>query len=94
MSGSGSYVRRSKVRDDILYRVLRYARHRNVCRSWIDKECSPEKDSSEKQATMDSMDILYRRSRHPVGLLAVILQTQDEVKFLQTIMKGHRPSKL
>jgi hypothetical protein len=88
-SGSGTYIRRSKVRDDILYRILRYASHKNVCRFWIDKECSPEKDSSEKQATMDSMDILYRRSRHPVGLLAVILETQDEVHFLQTLIKGH-----
>lgn len=86
---SGRYIRRSKVRDDILYRILRYASHQNVCRFWIDKECSPEKDSSEKQATMDSMDILYRRSRHPVGLLAVILETQDEVNFLQMLMEGH-----
>jgi hypothetical protein len=44
MSGSGTYIRRSKVRNDILYRVLRYARHRNVCLFWIDKECSLEKD--------------------------------------------------
>jgi hypothetical protein len=88
INGSGRYVRRSKVRDDILYRILRYARHKNVCRLWIDQECSPEKDSSEKQTTMYSMDVLYRRSKHPIGLLAVILETQDEVNFLQTLMVG------
>jgi hypothetical protein len=37
---------------------------------------------------MDSMDVLYRRSRHPIGLLAVILETRDEVNFLQTLMMG------
>jgi hypothetical protein len=37
---------------------------------------------------MDSMDALYQRSRHPIGLLAVNLETQDEVNFLQTLMMG------
>ena len=85
---SGGHVRRSKVRDVILHRILRYAKHKNVCRFWIDKECSPEEESSEKQTTMDSMDILYRTSRHPIGLLAVILETQIEVNYLQSLMMG------
>lgn len=85
----GGFVRRSKVRDVMLCRILRYAKHKNVCRFWIDKECSPEKESSEKQTTMDSMDLLYRTSGHPIGLLAVILETQTEVNHLQTLMLGH-----
>jgi hypothetical protein len=59
-----------------------------VYRFWIDKECSPEEDSSEKQTTTTSMDAWYRRSRHPIGPLAVILETQDGVNFLQTLMMG------
>jgi hypothetical protein len=47
-SGSGKYVRRSKVRGDMMYRILRHARNKDVCRFWIDKECSPEKDSSQR----------------------------------------------
>jgi hypothetical protein len=86
---SGGYVRRSKVRDVILRRILRYAKHKNVCRFWIDKECSPEEESSEKQTTMDSMDLLYRTSRHVIGLLAVVLETQSEVNYLQSLMMGH-----
>jgi hypothetical protein len=86
---SEEYVRRSKVRDVVLRRILRYAKHKNVCRFWIDKECSPEEESSEKQTTMDSMDLLYRTSRHPIGLLAVILETQSEVNYLQSLMLGH-----
>jgi hypothetical protein len=34
------------------------------------------------------MDALYRKSRHTIGLLAVILDTQDEVNLLQTLMMG------
>jgi hypothetical protein len=35
------------------------------------------------------MDLLYRESRHSIGLLAVILKTQPEVNYLQTLMMGH-----
>jgi hypothetical protein len=89
IGSSGGYVRRSKVRDVILRRILRYAKHKNVCRFWIDKECSPEEESSEKQTTTDSMDLLYRTSRHAIGLLAVVLETQREVSCLQSLMMGH-----
>lgn len=76
--------------DEVLTRVLRYAKHNGLRRFWIDRECSPlEDDLEEKQITMDSMDLLYRESRHPIGLLAVILQTQLEVNCLQTLMMGH-----
>jgi hypothetical protein len=37
---------------------------------------------------MDSMDLLRRVSRHPIGLLAIILKTQPEVNYLQTLMTG------
>jgi hypothetical protein len=86
---SGGYVRRSKVRDVILCRILRYAKHKNMCRFWIDKECSPTEESSEKQTTMDSMDLLYRTSRYVIGLLAVTLKTQTEFNYLQSLMLGH-----
>jgi hypothetical protein len=32
---------------------------------------------------------LYRTSRHVIGLLAVILKTQNEVNYLQSLMLGH-----
>jgi hypothetical protein len=89
--GTGGRSRRkSIVRDEILTRVLRYARHNGLQRFWIDRECSPlEDDSEEKQVTMDSMDLLYRVNRHPIGLLPVILKTQPAVNHLQTLMMGH-----
>jgi hypothetical protein len=89
VEAGGRSRRESIVRDEVLTRVLRYARHNGLRRFWIDRECSPlEDDSEEKQITMDSMDLLYRESRHPIGLLAVILQTQLEVDCLQTLMMG------
>jgi hypothetical protein len=89
--GTGGRSRRKSIlRNEILARVLRYARHNGIRRSWIDREYSPLKDhSEEKQITMDYMDLLYRESRHPIGLLAVILKTQPEVNYLQTLMTGH-----
>jgi len=38
---------------------------------------------------MDSIDLLYRESRHPIGLLVVILETQLEVNYLQILIIGH-----
>jgi hypothetical protein len=72
---AGGESRRKKiVRDEVLTRVLRYARHNGIRQFWIDREYSPlEDDSEEKQVTMDSMDLLYRESGRPIGLLAVIL---------------------
>jgi hypothetical protein len=66
----------SIVRDEVLIRVLRYARHNGLRRFCIDKECSSlEDEPEEKQITMNSIDPLYRKSRHPIGLLAIILET-------------------
>jgi hypothetical protein len=67
----GGHPRKSVVRDEVLERVLRYANHIGIFRLWIDKECSPQEDLVEKQTAMDSMDLVYRQSRHPIGLLAV-----------------------
>jgi hypothetical protein len=41
-----------------------------------------------KQTAMDSMDLVYRQSGHPVGLLAVVFYDQSEVNYLQTLMMG------
>jgi hypothetical protein len=74
IEAGGESRRESIVRDEVLTRVLRYARHNGLRRFWINRECSPlEEDSEEKQITMDSMDLLYRESGRPIGLLAVIL---------------------
>jgi hypothetical protein len=83
IEAGGESRRQSIVRDEVLTRGLRYARHNGIRRFWTDRECSHlEDDAEEKQVTMNSMDLLYRGSRHPIGLLAVILKTQPEVNDL------------
>jgi hypothetical protein len=53
VEAGGQSRRKSVVRDEVLTRVLRYARHNGIRRFWIDKECSPlEDDSEEKQITI------------------------------------------
>ncbi len=37
---------------------------------------------------MDSMDLVYRNSRYPVGLLAVALESQDEADKLEELLMG------
>ena len=84
----GDPVRKSVVRDEVLERVLRYANHIGKCRIWIDKECSPQENLVEKQTAMDSMDLVYRLSRHPIGHLAIVLDDRSEVDYLQMLMIG------
>jgi ribosomal protein L31E len=84
----GGHPRKSVVRDEVLKRVLRYANHIGKCRIWIDKECSPQENSVKKQTAMDSMDLVYRLSRHPIGLLAIVFDDQSEVNYLQMLMMG------
>lgn len=84
----GLYTRWTAIRDEVLARVLRYANYHGLRRIWIDKECSPQEESDEQQTAMDSMDLVYCRSRYPIGLLAVILETQNETNYLQMLMIG------
>ncbi|KAM0714666.1 hypothetical protein Q7P37_009964 [Cladosporium fusiforme] len=84
----GEYLRQSRVRDEVLFRVLRYAERHSIRRIWIDKECSPQKNDKKKQIAMDSMDLVYRHSKHPIGLLAVVLECETEIDFLEMLMTG------
>lgn len=88
LGSQGRYPRRSRVRDKVLERVFAYAKAKGVRRFWVDKECSPQRGSEEKPIAMDSMDLFYSGSRYTVGVLAIILQDQDEINFLQALMMG------
>ncbi|KAK6431493.1 hypothetical protein LTR95_012347, partial [Oleoguttula sp. CCFEE 5521] len=84
----GSHFRYSKARDNVLTRTIRYARCKNVSRLWIDGECIPQVESEEKRTALDSMDLVYSRSKYPVGLLATFIETQDEANILQDLLDG------
>jgi hypothetical protein len=48
IEAGGESRRESIVRDEVLTRVLRYARHNGLRRFWIDRECSPLGEDSER----------------------------------------------
>lgn len=84
----GDHFRQSVIRNEVLERVVRYADLKKISRIWIDQECSPQDDHRKKHIAINSMDLVYHHSNHSVGLLAVILRTQDEVNRLQQLMLG------
>nr|POF02614.1 hypothetical protein CFP56_58246 [Quercus suber] len=84
----GGSPRSNQVRDEILRRVISYAQWHKIHRIWIDQECTIQHEESEKQIAMDSMDLVYRESNLSLGLLAVILETQEEVNSLQNLLMG------
>lgn len=45
-------------------------------------------DSAGKRSALDSMHLVYSRSKHPVGLLTVFIQTQEEANVLQDLVDG------
>lgn len=67
----GDSCRRNRVDNLVLDRAIRYASSENIPFIWIDQECMDQEDgSNEKAIGIESMDLVYRRSRHPVGLLS------------------------
>lgn len=81
-------VQEAKVRDGVLDRATRYARSRKVSTIWIDQECIDQEDANAKKAAMRSMDMVYRRSRYPVGLLSTPLRHQHELDLLLLLLQG------
>ncbi|KIW87768.1 uncharacterized protein Z519_11742 [Cladophialophora bantiana CBS 173.52] len=80
--------KRSKVRDVILDRVVRYTVSGNIPAFWIDQECINQSDEKAKIAAMQSMDIIYRRSQYPVGVLSTPVRCQREIDCLLELLNG------
>ncbi|EXJ73940.1 uncharacterized protein A1O5_02234 [Cladophialophora psammophila CBS 110553] len=78
----------SEVRDVILDRVIRYTVSGNIPAFWIDQECINQKDEKAKIAAMQSMDMIYRRSQYPVGVLSTPVRYQREINCLLELLNG------
>lgn len=77
--------RDSKVRNVVLSRAMRYARHSNCQYIWVDQECiKPE----ELPKAINSMDVIYARSRLPVGLLTTVLSQLEDIRLLRDLIQG------
>jgi hypothetical protein len=75
----------SRVRDEVLSRASKYARHVGVDYIWTDRECIAE---DQEEEAMNSMDLVYKRSLHPVGLLATVLSQASQMCLLRELLEG------
>lgn len=86
-SREGEFLR-SKVRDSVFERVGKYMMHFNLRYLWIDQECLVQEDGEEKRTAIQAMDLVYGRSRHPVGLLYQPIMSIVELELLAGLMNG------
>jgi hypothetical protein len=63
--------RPNKAPGDILYRAISYALRHDIRFIWIDQECIEQDDPNDQTVGIQAMDLVYARSEHPIGMLAV-----------------------
>jgi hypothetical protein len=73
----GKFIKRFKTRDILLQRAMRYAAAVRTRRFWIDQGCFDQDNADERQAAMDSMDLVYQRSAFPVALLEITFESRE-----------------
>jgi hypothetical protein len=79
----------SKVRNGVWKRVIAYAQSCGVDPIWIDRECIPQEENSpQKEVAMNSMDIVYIRSKYPLGLLFKPIMSLVDLYILISLLEG------
>ncbi|KAH9909316.1 heterokaryon incompatibility protein-domain-containing protein [Xylariomycetidae sp. FL2044] len=78
----------SEVRDAVWRRVLAFATYEKCPNIWIDRECVEQDDDAEKEAAIQSMHLVYGRSRSPVALLTRTLDSEQELGLLVHVLRG------
>lgn len=61
----------SKIRNVILDRAITYMKYVQCKNLWIDRECIRQDQSLGQEFAIQSMDLVYSRSRFPMALLSV-----------------------
>ena len=79
----------SKVRNAVLDRVTRYAKYRNCTLFWIDQECVEQQHPRKKELAIQSMDLVYSLSNHPVALLHVSIDSIEDLNILTDLLTGY-----
>jgi hypothetical protein len=77
-------IKHFETRKSVLRRVLSYTKYRDTPFFWIDRECI---DQAERQAAMDSMDLVYQRCHYPVALLEMTFGS-SQVDLMSLLMSG------
>lgn len=80
--------RRANVRNTVMQRVLRYIISEDVSSFWIDQECINQRNDKAKDVAIQTMDVIYRRSHYPIGMLSTPLRWQEEIDILFELLKG------
>lgn len=80
--------RKNEVLDVVIFRAIRFAKHVDSPLFWIDQECVDQSNKREKQKAMDSMDLVYSKSKHPVGLLSIVLSDPKDIYSLRKLLCG------
>jgi hypothetical protein len=81
-----------KVRDIVLDRTFRFICYKQARGAmlplWIDELSIDQKNPSEKEIAMQSMDLVYKKCAYAVGYLWTQLQTQTEMNRLSDLLSG------
>ncbi|KAF9634813.1 hypothetical protein BFW01_g5708 [Lasiodiplodia theobromae] len=80
--------RGSKARPSVLSRAIRYADIHKLRYVWIDQECIEQDNREDKEAGIQSMDLVYQRSAYPVGIIDCYFDKQSHIDILQRILEG------
>lgn len=88
----------SPVRDCIFDRIIKYIHKFHLQLLWIDRHSIRQKQCkqsdckhracSQKRAAVQTMDLVYKLSRHPVALLGRPIETKNELHLLVRILGG------
>lgn len=78
----------TKVRDSVLHRTIKYAEHHGAELIWIDDECINRDDPDEHEMAMQSMDLIYKFSEYPVGLLSNPIKYHEDLNLLQGLLSS------
>jgi len=81
----GRFVKKFETRDIVLQRSMAYAEAVGCRHFWIDQECFDQNNQAERQAAMESMDMVYNWSRFSIALLETVLDSA-EVGLMNVLM--------
>lgn len=79
---------RTKVRDVVIRRMIRYVQHHELKGFWIDQQSLDQDDERQHAIAMHSMDRLYAESPRSVGLTTTRIKHQWQIDVLQCLLTG------
>lgn len=81
----------NEARSDVIRRAIAFAGSHGLSHIWIDQECIQKRDKDDKEHGIQAMDLVYRKSKFPLGLLECTITTQEQIEALMFLVHGpHR----